>query len=614
MPLPPVVPRSVLFGNPDRVAPSVSPDGTLLGFVAPEEGVLNVWVEPLDGSGPPRAVTHDRDRGIRSYAFCHDDRSLLFLQDTAGDESWRLSQLDLGTGEIRLVTPERDVQARIMAHNRWSPTTVLVALNDRDPQLHDLHALDLTTGTLTKVIDNPGFVEWYVDSDLAVRGGATMTAEGGVVIHLGRDGEFAPFLEIGPEDAGSTDLLGFTRDGTALLMISSLGANAARLVRHDLATGTETVLGEDAQYDVGGVWLHPETLEPQAVVFDRDRQEVTLLDQDLASDLARVQALGDGDIGVARRERTDRIWLVSVAPSDGPVHYHLLDRSTGEARYLFPHRAALTDYDLAPMEPFSYTARDGLTVHGYATFPRGVERSSLPGVLVVHGGPWVRDSWGYDPEAQWLASRGYVCLQVNYRGSTGYGKAFVNAGDKAWGAQMQDDLTDAVGHAVDSGWVAADRVGIYGGSYGGYAALAGAAFTPEVYRCAVDLVGPSNLLTLLSSLPEYWKPLIAQMHRRVGDPEADRDMLWERSPLSRVDDIRIPVLVAQGANDPRVKQAEAEQIVAALTEKGLPHSYLLFDDEGHGLAKPVNRERFYAATEDFLAEHLGGRTEQAAPS
>jgi dipeptidyl aminopeptidase/acylaminoacyl peptidase len=619
VPLPPLIPRSVLFGNPDRTSPALSPDGRLLGYIAPEDGVLNVWVEPLDGSAPARAVTHDRDRGVRMYSFCHDDRSLIYLQDTAGDESWRVSVLDLASGAARLVTPEHNVQARILAHNRWHPTTVLVGLNDRDPQLHDLHSLDLVCGELTRVADNPGFVEWYVDSDLQVRGGATMTPEGGVVLHLGKDGAYEIFMEISPEDAATTDVLGFTRDGSALLLLSSVDANTSRLVRHDLASGEQRILAGDDAYDLGGVWLNPQTLEPQAVTFVKDRQEIVLLDDTLEADLTRARALGEGEIGVDRRERTDRLWLVSLAPSDGPVHYWVLDRdpadtdgANGYARYLFPHRQALTEHQLAPMEPFGYRTRDGLEVHGYLTFPPGVERTNLPAVLVVHGGPWVRDYWGYDPEAQWLANRGYVCVQVNYRGSTGYGKGFLNAGDKAWGAQMQDDLTDAVHHVVEAGWVDRGRVGIYGGSYGGYAALAGAAFTPEVYRCAVDLVGPSNILTLLASVPEYWKPVLAQMHRRVGHPDTDRDMLWERSPLSRVQDIRIPVLVAQGANDPRVKQAEAEQIVAALTEKGLPHTYLLFEDEGHGLAKPENRERFYAATEAFLAEHLGGRIQAGA--
>jgi dipeptidyl aminopeptidase/acylaminoacyl peptidase len=609
--LPPLIPRSVLFGNPDRSSPSVSPDGRLLGYVAPRDGVLNVWVEPLDGSRPARAVTQDTDRGVRSYVFCHDDRHLLYVQDRDGDESWRLYVLDLETDEATLVTPGTGVQARIMAHNRWHPDEVLVALNDRDPQLHDLHLLDLRTGDLQLVAQNDGFVDWLVDTDLQVRGGTTMDADGGLVVHLGRDGSFEPYLEVPPDDAESTGVWGFTRDGEGLLVLSSIGVNATRLERHDLSTGERAVIAADAEYDVGGLWLNPATLEPQAVEFAKERQEIVLLDESLRTDLDRIRTLGDGDVSVGRRERGDRLWVVSISPSDGPIRFWLLDRSTGETRYLFPHRAELEGLPLAPMEPFSYQARDGMTIHGYLTFPPGLERSDLPAVLDVHGGPWARDAWGFDSEAQWLANRGYVCVQVNFRSSTGYGKAFLNAGDKQWGAAMQDDLTDAVEHVVARGWVDRDRVGIYGGSYGGYAVLAGAAFTPDVYRCGVDIVGPSNLLTLLASVPEYWRPLIAMMYRRVGNPDTEPELLRARSPLFSVEKIRIPLLVVQGANDPRVKQAEAEQIVAALSEKELPHEYLLFPDEGHGLAKPQNREIFYARAEAFLAEHLGGRMQES---
>ncbi|HVN11365.1 MAG TPA: S9 family peptidase [Kineosporiaceae bacterium] len=614
MTLPPLIPRSVLFGNPDHTSPSVSPDARLLGYVAPLDGVLNVWVEPLDGSRPARAVTHDTDRGVRSFAFCHDDQHLLYVQDKDGDESWRLYVLDLATDEARLVTPGEGVQARIVAHNRWHPHEVLVALNDRDPQLHDLHLLDLRAGDLRLVRKNPGFVDWLVDTDLRIRGGTTMNPDGGLVIHLGEDGTYEPYLEVPPEDAESTGVSGFTRDGSALLVLSSIGVNATRLERHDLVAGERTVVAEDQAYDVSGLWLDPATLEPQAVEFAKERQEIMLLDESLRGDLERIRALGDGDVSVGRRERGDRLWVVSISPSDGPIRFWIYDRSTGGSRFLFAHRAELEGLPLAPMEAFSFTARDGVVIRGYLTFPPGLERRGLPAVLDVHGGPWARNTWGFDPEAQWLANRGYVCVQVNFRGSTGYGKAFLNAGDRQWGTGMQEDLTDAVEHVVRRGWVAHDRVGIYGGSYGGYAVLAGAAFTPEVYRCGVDIVGPSNLLTLLASVPEYWRPVIAMMYRRVGNPQTEPELLRERSPLFSVDRIRIPLLVVQGANDPRVKQAEAEQIVAALRAKGLPHEYLLFRDEGHGLAKPQNREVFYAKAEAFLAEHLGGRVQASDDS
>ncbi|MFW6092058.1 MAG: alpha/beta hydrolase family protein, partial [Actinomycetota bacterium] len=473
---------------------------------------------------------------------------------------------------------------------------------------------DLAAGTLEKVETNPGYAAWLIDSDLRVRGGFAMTEDGGGVTLL-RDpdtGNDEPWLEVGPEDVATTGVLGFSRDGSDAYVISSIGVNAGRLLRVNLATRQETELAAHPDYDVAKIVSDPETLEPQSVVFLGDREHWVHLDPDLGAEIDALRARLRGEVGLSRSVRSDRRWLITDIPSDGPAHYHVYDRDTGELTFLFAHMPALDDYTLAPMEPFTFTARDGLTIHGYVTFPPEVPRSGLPAVLNVHGGPWARDTWGYDPEAQWFANRGYVCLQVNFRGSVGYGKAFGNAGDKEWGRAMHTDLLDAVDYCVEQGWIDPDRVGIYGGSYGGYAALVGATFTPDTFRCAVDMVGPSNLLTLLTSVPEYWKPQLAFMHAKVGNPETERDMLWERSPLSRVSDIRIPVLVAQGKNDPRVKVAEADQIVGALRDNGLDHEYLLFEDEGHGLAKPQNRERFYAAAEAFLATHLGGR--QQPPS
>jgi dipeptidyl aminopeptidase/acylaminoacyl peptidase len=611
---PPLVPRQVLFGNPERVSPRISPDGARLAWIAPDEGVLNVWVNAVGAPlAQARAVTADRDRGIRSYFWAHDNRHLLYVQDVGGDEDWRLFDVDLDTGDVRDLTPFEGVQARLEDADKRFPDTILVGLNRDNPQLHDVYRLDLPSGKLEKIVENPGFVGFLADADLEVRAGLAPLPDGGMVLMV-RDSagdEWRPLLQYGQDDALTTEPVAFTLDGTALWVISSVGANAGRLVKLDVATGESAVIAEDPEYDVAGVRLHPDTRKPQAVTYIKDRVQHEILDPALADDMAALAAVDPGDLSLVGHDDTDRAWLAAYMNDDGPVRYYAYDRDSRQATFLFEHQPALAQYELAKMEPFSFTARDGLTIHGYLTFPRGVEaRSGLPAVLNVHGGPWARDTWGYNPEAQWLANRGYLCIQVNFRGSTGYGKSFVNAGDREWGAKMHDDLLDAVDWVVGQGHADPKRVAIYGGSYGGYAALVGAAFTPDVFACAVDIVGPSNLKTLIESIPAYWAPMIAQFHTRVGNPDTEEEFMWSRSPLSRAGDIRIPLLVAQGANDPRVKQAEAEQIVAALTEKGIDHEYLLFPDEGHGFAKPENRLKFYAAAERFLAKHLGGRFEE----
>src|SRR5690242_2810058 len=511
----------------------------------------------------------------------------------------------------RDLTPFEGVHTQIIAMEKKFPTDVLVGLNLDNPQLHDVYRLDLVTGELLKEVENPGFAGWLADTQLVVRGAIAPKPDGGMTVLVRDDpaADWRPLLEVPPDDALTTDLFSFSADGLSVLAASSVDTDTARLVRIDLATGATEVLAEDPEADVDGARLHPDTKEPQIVTFRKDRTEYLVLDPDVADDLTAIRALHHGDPGLLNRDHADSTWLLGFTNDSGPVPFYSFDRAAKQGRFLFEHQPALSQYQLASMEPFSFTARDGLTIHGYVTFPPEAGRSALPTVLNVHGGPWARDYWGFNPEAQWLANRGYLCVQVNYRGSTGYGKGFVNAGDREWAGKMHDDLLDAVAHITGQGWADPDRVAIYGGSYGGYAALVGATFTPDVFRCAVDIVGPSNLKTLIETVPPYWAPMIAQFHRRLGDPEKDADFLWSRSPLSRASAIRIPLLIAQGANDPRVKQAESEQIVAALTAAGIDHEYMLFPDEGHGFAKPENRLKFYAAAERFLAKHLGGRSE-----
>ncbi|HET6190827.1 MAG TPA: S9 family peptidase [Trebonia sp.] len=611
-----LIPRSVLFGNPERTGPRISHDGTQLGWIAPRDGVLNVWVAPIgESSGvdwaAARVVTDDTDRGIRVFSWAWDGRHLLYVQDVGGDENWRLYDVDLVTGERRDLTPFEKIHATVIGSSKRRPMEVLVGINADNPQLHDVYRLDLETGNLVKEIENPGYAGWLADEDLVVRCALAPLPDGSldVLVRDSASADWRTLLTIPAEDVTSSDVVSFSGDGRSLLMISAAGADTGRLTRVDLATGAATVLAEDPEADVAGAVLDPDTRDPQIVMILKDRMTYAVLDPSVEDDLKAIRGLHPGDPMFLGRDEADQTWLVGFTVDAGSLTFYLYDRASKSGRLLFEARPALSSYTLAAMEPFSFTARDGLEIHGYVTFPPGQGRSSLPAVLDVHGGPQVRDSWGYNPEAQWFANRGYLCVQVNYRGSTGYGKAFVAAGDREWGGKMHDDLIDAVDYAVSQGWADRFKVAIYGGSYGGYAALVGAAFTPDVFCCAVDIVGPSNLKTLLETIPPYWVPMIAQLYRRVGNPETDAEFLWSRSPLSRARDIRVPLLIAQGANDPRVKQAESEQIVAALSEAGIDHEYMLFPDEGHGFAKPENRIKFYAAAERFLAKYLGGRYE-----
>ena len=611
-----LIPLTVLFGNPERVSPRLSPDGTQLAWIAPHDGVLNVWLAPISAQhgvswDAARVITDDTDRGIRQFAWAHDGRHVLYVQDTGGDENWRLHDVDLPTMERRDLTPFEGVQARLIAAERDFPDEILVGLNKDNQQLHDVYRLDLKTGELTKEFENPGFLNMIADREMVVRAALQPHPDGSMdlLVRDSADGDWRAVLTIPAEDSLTTGPVAFNADGRSLLMISSVDAEAARLTWLDVASGGTEVLAEDPEADVSAVRIDPDTREPQIVTFSKARSEYRVLDPSVAGHLAAIRALHPGDPVFSDADDADRVWLIAFINDAGPVSYFAYDTATSAGSFLFEHQPELSRYDLAPMEPFSYQARDGLTVHGYLSFPPGQERADLPAVILVHGGPWARDTWGYDAQAQWLANRGYLCVQVNFRGSAGYGKAFLNAGNRQWGAAMQDDLTDAVAHIISRGWADPAKVAIMGGSYGGYATLAGAAFTPDLYCCGVDIVGPSNLITLIETIPPYWAPMIAQFHNRVGNPATDAEFLWSRSPLSAVGQIRIPLLIAQGANDPRVKQAESEQIVAALQKAGIEYDYMLFEDEGHGFAKPENRLKFFGAADQFLTRFLGGRSE-----
>jgi len=610
--VPELIPREVIFGNPEKASPRLSPDGTMMSYRAPVDNVMNIWVGTI-GKDDVRVVTKDTLRGIRVYFWAADNKHIMYLQDKGGDENWRLYAVNLETDEIRDLTPFDSVQVRIVDRNKHFPNELLIGMNKDNPQLHDVYHLDLTTGKLEKVAENPGNVAgWLTDANFKVCGALMSNAEGGFdfMIRKTEKAKWVKLVSWSSQDILNSGPISFTKDGKAVHMLDSRDANAGRLVKLDIATGKIEVIAGDPQYDVSNIMIHPDSYEVQAVTFTKDRDKWVVLDESIKEDIEVIKQLHRGDFFISSRDDPDDTWLVGFTADNGPVPYYSYDRATRKATFLFDHRPDLNEYTLAQVEPISFTSRDSLTIHGYITFPPGKERKNLPMVLNVHGGPWYRDTWGYNPEAQWLANRGYICLQVNFRGSTGYGKDFANAGDREWGGKMHNDLVDAVHWAVEKGYADSEKIAIYGGSYGGYAALVGATFTPDLFACAIDLCGPSSIITLMESIPPYWTTMMEMFYAKVGNPKTEEEFLKSRSPLYRVDSIRIPMMVVQGANDPRVKQAEADRVVEAMKAKGLDYEYLLFPDEGHGLARPENRLKFYAAAEKFLAKNLGGRFEE----
>lgn len=607
-----IIPKSVLFGNPVKTSPQISPNGKMMSYIAPLEGVLNIWVSDI-GSDDYKVVTKDKNRGILSYFWAQDNQHILYLQDKDGNENWRLYAVDLNSGEIKDFTPFEDVQVQVLAHNKHFPDDIVIGMNKDNPHVHDIYHLNLKNSQLKKVAENPGNIaSWVVDTNLKVRGAMAATEEGGFdfIVRDNEESDWKHILSWEMEDSLNSGVSLFSKDGKYVYLIDSKGFNTGRLKKLNLETGESIVIIEDPEYDVSDIMIHPETYEIQMVSFTKAKNENVIFDESIRTDIENIAKLNPGDFMVYDRDDADKTWLIGYTNDNTPVAFYAYDREKREGKFLFYSKPDLANYSLASMTPISFTSRDGLTIHGYLTMPVGKENESVPMVLNVHGGPWHRDTWGYNPEAQWLANRGYACLQVNFRGSTGYGKKFLNAGDREWGGKMHDDLIDAVEWAVKNGYTDKDKVAIYGGSYGGYAALVGATFTPDVFKCAIDVVGPSSIITLINTIPPYWSTFLNNFKKRVGDPETEEEFLKSRSPLFKVDNIKIPMLIAQGANDPRVKQSEAEQIVEAMKSKGIDHEYLLFPDEGHGFVKPENRIKFYTHAEKFLSKHLGGRYEE----
>ena len=615
-----LIARDALFGNPERANVQISPDGKYLSWVAAVDGVLNVWVAPADNPSQARAVTQDKARGIRSYFWSYQPDTLLYLRDSGGDEDFHLYAVDLKTGQAKDLTPFPKTTAQVAGVSPKHPGTILVGMNDRDAQWHDIYKVDLASGNRTLLEKNDAQIAGYIaDADYTLKYAQRSRPDGGAdVLRRGANGAWEKFDDIPFEDVLTTSPGGLTLDGKTLYFTDSRGRNTAALFAIDVASGTRTLVLEDARADVGGTLADPATGKVQAVSVDYLRDEWKVVDPAIRADLEKLEAIGPGDVSVNTRTLDDKTWIVAYSAAEAPLVYYRYDRGAGTLTKLFSARPKLEGKPLVPQWPVEIASRDNKTLVSYLTLPRSADANNdgkadapVPLVLLVHGGPWARDSYGYGGYNQWLANRGYAVLSVNFRGSTGFGKDFTNAGNGEWAGKMHDDLIDAVQWAVKQGVTTQDQVAIMGGSYGGYATLAGLTFTPDAFACGVDIVGPSNLNTLLSTVPPYWASFFEQLAKRMGDPRTDAGKKWltERSPLTRADQIKKPLLIGQGANDPRVKQAESDQIVKAMQAKNIPVTYVLFPDEGHGFARPENNKAFNAVTEGFLAQCLGGRVE-----
>jgi dipeptidyl aminopeptidase/acylaminoacyl peptidase len=611
---PELLSRRLIFRNPERSIVRISPDGTRIAFLAPVDGVLNLWVAPIEDVSKARHVTAVTDRSLGPWlVWMHDNRHVVFFRQQGGDENWRAWRVNLQTDDVRPLTPGPGVTCFVQQISRHFPSELLIAHNERNKRFFDIYRVNVASGESALVQANDGFTGHFTDQRFKVRY-AVRHAENGDVERLEREGggDWSLFARIGADDAMATRPIEFSDDGRELHWLDSRGRDTAAVVTQDLESGAMQVLAEDPRADFTNLLLDPVTQRPIAAASAFERTRWQVLDTDYKEDFEYLTSQSPGDLAITSMSQDRRNWIVAYLYDNAPLEYFHYDRDARQARRLFSSLPALEDAPLVTMEPLVIRARDGLELVCYLSRPRTARPGTrLPMVLLVHGGPWTRDVWGLHPNHQWLANRGYAVLSVNYRGSTGFGKAFVNAANMEWAGKMHDDLIDAVDWVVAAGIADPARVAIMGTSYGGYSALVGVTFTPEKFACAVDLVGISNLVTFLNTIPDYWVPWKSVWKVRMGDytTEAGKRFLEERSPLNYANRIVRPLLIGQGANDVRVKASESEQIVAAMRQHGIPVTYVSYPDEGHGLGRPENRYSFAAVAEAFLAAHLGGRRE-----
>lgn len=625
----PLLDRELFFGNPQISGGQLSPDGKFISFMKPYQGIMNVWVkefsEPFDKARP----LTDSKRPLYGYTWTEDGKYILFVKDSAGDENMNLFAVDPNakpasgkeTPESRNLTPMTDVTARIMHASQNNPDLLWVGLNDRDKAWHDLYRLEISTGKLTPIYQNEDRITGYeFDWDDNLRLLSRTDPAGNTTLLRKDDDKLVPIYETSVTE--NSGVSGWDAKNENFYLVTNKGdLDLMTLFSMNPETEEMEMLESDPEnrVDFGGLRMDRNTRKIISTSYTDDKTRYNWRDKAWEANYKFLQEKFPGrEISFQNATNDYSKFLIAVHGDKYASEAWYFDAKTRELIHQYtprPELKAVEEY-LAPMTPIRYPSSDGLEIPAYLTVPAGVEPKNLPVVVLVHGGPkGPRDSWGYDPQVQFLANRGYAVLQPNFRASGGYGKKFLNSGDLQWGKLMQDDITWGVKHLIEEGIADKDRVAIMGGSYGGYATLAGLAFTPDTYACGVDIVGPSNIFTLLDSIPPYWEAGRAFLYGMVGDPatEEGKERIQEASPLFSADKISRPLLIVQGANDPRVKQAEADQIAIALRDQGHKVSYLLADDEGHGFAKPVNRMAMYAEIEEFLADQIGGRYQTEMP-
>lgn len=603
------IPLETIFGVGEIVNPLLSPNGDKIAYLGLTGNSYNIFIYDVATSEKIQ-ITHETQQRINNHVWSGDGSKILYLHDVEGNGNNQLYDYDLTTKEVRDLTPVEGINVQILKVNPDFPNSVIISFGSMNmhSNLPHVYKVNLTTGDFDLIAENPGTIlGWLIDNDLNVRGSLESGQDGlyNFMVSDTLSKSWRKIMTWNPEDMLTSSPIGFSGDGDYAFILNSQGSNTSRLQKINIVSGEIETVAEDQIYNVFGAIFHPQTGILQGVIFEKEHEETLIIDEAIGNDIEAIKKIHHGDFFISSRDKNDENWLVGFKVANGPIPFYLYNTKNDESTFLFTHNSEMEKYEFAAVEPISFISRDGIDIHGYITFPNGLGKTNLPLVVLVHEGPWDRDRYVYNAETQWLANRGYVCLQINYRGSTGFGKQFYNSGNKQWGKIMVDDLIDGVSWAIDEGYADSDRIAIWGWRYGGHAALMATARYPDVFSCAVDVCGYLDLKKLIDAIPSSYRNQILMFRNRVGDPTHELDILQKASPINYADSIVTPLLIVQGGRDGLVHQADANILVESLEKRRVDNEYLLFENERHGLSQSSNRLLFYQTAEEFLKKHLG---------